>query len=112
MSRFDSYKDKFSCLRMRREDGILEMRLHTNDGPLRWGLIPHGELPDAFAEVGRDRDNRVVILTGTGEEFSGIRANVASRSLAQGIGKACPGSTLADKAAAIATELAPATGTP
>ncbi|NCY23866.1 MAG: enoyl-CoA hydratase/isomerase family protein [Alphaproteobacteria bacterium] len=85
MSRFDSYKDKFSCLRMRREDGILEMRLHTNDGPLRWGLIPHGELPDAFAEVGRDRDNRVVILTGTGDEFSGIRANVASRSLAQGI---------------------------
>ena len=85
MSRFDSYKDKFSCLRMRREDGILEMRLHTNDGPLRWGLIPHGELPDAFAEVGRDRDNRVVILTGTVDEFSGIRANVASRSLAQGI---------------------------
>lgn len=85
MSRFDSYKDKFSCLRMRREDGILEMRLHTDDGPLRWGLIPHGELPDAFAEVGRDRDNRVVILTGTGDEFSGIRANVASRSLAQGI---------------------------
>jgi hypothetical protein len=34
------------------------------------------------------------------------------RSLAQGIGKACPGSTLADKAAAIAAELAPATGTP
>jgi len=85
VSRFDSYKDKFSCLRMRREDGILEMRLHTDDGPLRWGLIPHGELPDAFAEVGRDRDNRVVILTGTGDEFSGIRANVASRSLAQGI---------------------------
>jgi len=85
MSRFDTYRDKFSCLRMRREDGILEMRLHTDDGPLRWGLIPHGELHDAFAEVGRDRDNRVVILTGTGDEFSGIRANVASRSLAQGI---------------------------
>ncbi|WP_353211063.1 enoyl-CoA hydratase/isomerase family protein [Rhodovarius sp.] len=85
MSRFETYRDKFSCLRMRREDGILEMRLHTDDGPLRWGLIPHGELPDAFAEVGRDRDNRVVILTGTGDEFSGIRANVASRSLAQGI---------------------------
>ena len=63
MSRFESYREKFSCLRMRREDGILEMRLHTDDGPLRWGLVPHGELPDAFAEVGRDRDNRVVILT-------------------------------------------------
>ncbi|MFC7478072.1 enoyl-CoA hydratase/isomerase family protein [Dankookia sp. GCM10030260] len=85
MSRLESYRDKFSCLRMRREDGILEMRLHTDDGPLRWGLVPHGELPDAFAEVGRDRDNRVVILTGTGEEFSGLRATAATRSLAQGI---------------------------
>ena len=85
MSRFESYRDKFSCLRMRREDGILEMRLHTDDGPLRWGLVPHGELPDAFAEVGRDRDNRVVILTGTGDEFSGLRATAATRSLSQGI---------------------------
>ncbi|WP_149538253.1 enoyl-CoA hydratase/isomerase family protein [Siccirubricoccus phaeus] len=85
MSRFESYRDKFSCLKMRREDGILEMRLHTEDGPLRWGLVPHGELPDAFAEVGRDRENRVVILTGTGEEFSGVRATAGTRSLAQGI---------------------------
>ena len=85
MSRFDSYRDKFSCLRMRREDGILEMRLHTDEGSLRWGLVPHGELPDAFAEVGRDRENRVVILTGTGDEFSGLRASTATRSLVQGI---------------------------
>jgi enoyl-CoA hydratase/carnithine racemase len=85
VSRFESYREKFSCLRMRREDGILEMRLHTDDGPLRWGLVPHGELPDAFAEVGRDRDNRVVILTGTGEEFSGLRATAGTRSLSQGI---------------------------
>ncbi|MCO6419046.1 enoyl-CoA hydratase/isomerase family protein [Siccirubricoccus sp. KC 17139] len=85
MSRFESYRDKFSCLKMRREEGILEMRLHTEGGPLRWGLVPHGELPDAFAEVGRDRENRVVILTGTGDEFSGIRATAGTRSLAQGI---------------------------
>lgn len=85
MSRFEGYRDRFSCLRMRREDGILEMRLHTEDGPLRWGLVPHGELPDAFAEAGRDRDNRVVILTGTGGEFSGVRASAATRSLTQGI---------------------------
>ena len=85
MSHFDSYRDKYSCLRMRRENGILEMRLHTDDGPLRWGLVPHGELPDAFAEVGRDRENRVVILTGTGDVFSGLRASTATRSLVQGI---------------------------
>ena len=85
MSRFDSYATKYSSIHMRREDGILEMRFHTDDGPLRWGLGPHGELPDAFADVARDRDTRVVILTGTGDEFSGIRASAGTRSLAQGI---------------------------
>jgi hypothetical protein len=60
---------------MRRVKGILEMRFHTNDGPLRWGLGPRSELPDAFADVARDRGNRVVILTGTGDEWSGVRAN-------------------------------------
>jgi len=84
MSRFDSYATKYSCIHMRRENGILEMRFHTDGGSLRWGLVPHGELPDAFADVARDRDNRVVILTGTGEEFSGVRATPATRSLAAG----------------------------
>jgi len=85
MARFEDYAGKYSCIKMRRENGILEMRFHTEGGPLRWGLVPHGELPDAFADVGRDRENRVVILTGTGDEFSGIRATSGTRSLTQGI---------------------------
>jgi len=85
MSRFDDYATKYASIHMRRENGILEMRFHTDNGPLRWGLIPHGELPDAFADVARDRDNRVVILTGTGDEFSGVRATPGTRSLAQGL---------------------------
>lgn len=85
MSRFDSYATKYSSIQMRRENGILEMRFHTNGGPLRWGLIPHGELPDAFADVARDRDNRVVILTGTGDEFSGVRATPGAGSINPGI---------------------------
>jgi enoyl-CoA hydratase/carnithine racemase len=85
MSQFDNYAMKYSCIKMRRTDGILEMRFHTDDGPLRWGLGPHGELPEAFADVAGDRDNRVVILTGTGTEWSGIRANPGTRSLPQGL---------------------------
>jgi hypothetical protein len=45
MSRFDNYATQYSSIHMRRENGILEMRFHTDDGPLRWGLVPHGELP-------------------------------------------------------------------
>ena len=85
MSRLEDYATKYSSIAMRRENGILEMRFHTDGGSLRWGLIPHGELPDAFADVGRDRENRVVILTGTGDEFSGVRATTGTRSLTQGI---------------------------
>jgi len=85
MSRFDSYRDKYSTIAMRRENGILEMRFHTDGGPLRWGLVPHGEFPDAFADVARDRDNRVVILTGTGDEFSGVRATPGQGSINPGI---------------------------
>jgi hypothetical protein len=83
MSRFDSYATKYSCIHMRRENGILEMRFHTDNGPLRWGLGPHGELPDAFADFARDRENRVVIMTGTGDEWSGVRATTGTRSLAR-----------------------------
>ena len=85
MSRFDDYATKYSCIHMRRENGILEMRFHTDDGPLRWGLGPHGELPDAFADVARDRDNRVVILTGTGDEWSGVRATPGQSAISPGL---------------------------
>jgi enoyl-CoA hydratase/carnithine racemase len=69
--RFEDYAQCFQCIRMRREEGILEMQLHTGGGPLRWSLLPHGELEQAFLAAGRDRENEVIILTGTGAEFSG-----------------------------------------
>jgi hypothetical protein len=39
--------------------------------PLRWGFLPHEEAEDAFLHIGRDRENKVVIMTGTGAAFSG-----------------------------------------
>lgn len=65
------YCSKYETIKMRREDGILEMTLGTEGGPLRWGRTAHAELEDAFNNIGRDRENQVVILTGTGDEFSG-----------------------------------------
>ncbi len=71
MSKLDEYAASYRFLKLKRRDGILEMTLHTDGGPLRWGLEPQAELARAFAEVGADRENRLIILTGTGNEFSG-----------------------------------------
>ncbi len=65
------YFKKYEFIRFRREDGILEMTIHTNGDSLRWGPPPHDELRRAFNDIAEDRENRVVIFTGTGEEFTG-----------------------------------------
>ena len=66
---FDEYSSRYTHVAMRREAGVLEMRLHSEDGPLVWGSRPHSELGYCFADVGSDPDNQVIILTGTGERF-------------------------------------------
>jgi enoyl-CoA hydratase/carnithine racemase len=65
------YEGRYRHVRMRREDGILELRLHTDDGPLVWGASPHEELGHCFQDVGGDPENRLVVLTGTGDTFIG-----------------------------------------
>lgn len=71
MTTFKDYADRFENIRMVRQDGVLEMHFHTRGGPLQWGLAAHREFEQAFLDVARDRDNEVVIMTGTGAEFSG-----------------------------------------
>lgn len=73
MSLFDTYANRFEHIRMRRENGILELQVHTNGGPLRWGFKPHMELSKAFRAIAQDQENHVMIMTGTGDEFSGPR---------------------------------------
>ena len=80
MASFESYANKYKSVRMERRDGILQMTLHSDGGPLRWGFLPHGELPEAFYDVGSDYENKVVIITGTGGEFSGPRATPGTSS--------------------------------
>jgi enoyl-CoA hydratase/carnithine racemase len=66
---FESYRDKYENVRMKRQDGILEVALHTRGGPLVFNGYVHEALVHAFRDIGDDPDNHVVILTGTGDEF-------------------------------------------
>lgn len=69
------YFTEFSQARLRREDGILEVTLHTDGGPLQWKTAVHREYERLFHAIAKDRANQVVILTGCGTDFSGPEAN-------------------------------------
>jgi enoyl-CoA hydratase/carnithine racemase len=74
VAQFEEYAGKYQYVHMERQDGILQLTLHTNGGPLQWGSGPHGELPQVFADIGSDPDNKIVIMTGTGDVFPGPQA--------------------------------------
>ncbi len=76
--RFEVYSHKYQTVQMERRDGILQITVHTNGDTLQWGEAPHHEFPRAFHDIGSDSDNRVVIMTGAGEAFSGPRATPAT----------------------------------
>ena len=64
---------------MEREAGVLEVTLHSNGGPFQYGhgggANPQEEFASAFTDIGADRANLVVILAGTGDQFSGPAAS-------------------------------------
>ncbi len=70
MTRFDSYQDAFPNARLNRKpNGVLEVSLHTDGGKLVFNGHTHEQFVDLFHAIGEDRENRVVILTGTGDAF-------------------------------------------
>lgn len=69
MAKFEDYCNSYKHLHMQRNDGILEVTLHSNGGELVWGAVPHRECGAAFGDIAADPGNRVVILTGSGSEF-------------------------------------------
>ncbi|HXX85055.1 MAG TPA: enoyl-CoA hydratase/isomerase family protein [Casimicrobiaceae bacterium] len=71
MAKLEDYATRYKTIRIERRDGILQMTLHSAGKELQWGALPHGELPQAFQNIAEDKENRIVILTGTGREFSG-----------------------------------------
>ena len=49
--------------------GVLTFRFHTDGGPATFTGQMHADLPRALYEIGQDRENRVLVLTGTGDRF-------------------------------------------
>jgi enoyl-CoA hydratase/carnithine racemase len=66
---FEQYRRRYENIRLERDDGVLTITLHTRGGSLIWSARAHEELGYCFTDVGADRENKVVILTGTGENF-------------------------------------------
>lgn len=67
---FEEYRDKYAkFVRMERRNGILEVRLHTDDGPALYSSDVHNAWPRLWVDIGADPDNEVLILTGTGDKW-------------------------------------------
>jgi enoyl-CoA hydratase/carnithine racemase len=65
-----AYFTKYPSVRFERDrDGVLVMSLHRDGAALTFTAADHEALVDAFYDVSRDRDNKVVILTGAGGDF-------------------------------------------
>jgi enoyl-CoA hydratase/carnithine racemase len=70
MHGFDDYRESFPNARLTRSTtGVLEVALHTDGGTLVFNGHTHEQFVDLFHAIGSDPDNRVVILTGSGNAF-------------------------------------------
>lgn len=76
------YSNRYRNIRFERREGVLQVTLHSDGGPLKWGAdvgSVHDQLCQAFREIGKDTANKVIILTGTGAAFCAER-NLAEYS--------------------------------
>jgi enoyl-CoA hydratase/carnithine racemase len=70
-TKFVEYKDRYQNVTFElSEEGILLMQCHTNRDSLVWDWEAHDGISDAFADVAGDREIKVLIHTGTGENYN------------------------------------------
>jgi hypothetical protein len=66
MSKFEEYANKYKNVKMERQDGILQLTLHRNNGPVVWDFELHHETTHALGDM------RAIATTG--RLFSPLRA--------------------------------------
>lgn len=82
---FEAYQNCFENIKLERNDGILVVTFHTDGGEFVWSALSHDELGYCFEKIAADRGNKVVVITGTGENFcTEINAESFSLSDAKG----------------------------
>ncbi|MDR3430966.1 MAG: enoyl-CoA hydratase/isomerase family protein [Rouxiella aceris] len=70
MSTFETYRNAFSNARLtRKPNGVLEVKFHTDGEKLVFDGHTHEQFVGLFHAIGEDRENRAVILTGSGDAF-------------------------------------------
>jgi enoyl-CoA hydratase/carnithine racemase len=69
VSSLDDYIDRYPTVQIERNDGVLVLRLHKDGGPFLWDERTHHDLGELFEYINGDYENRVVVLTGTGDAF-------------------------------------------
>lgn len=70
--KFSDYKTRYENVELARNDGVLEIQMHTDGKEALWGTTDrdlHAELSHLFSDIARDEENRVIIITGTGDSF-------------------------------------------
>jgi enoyl-CoA hydratase/carnithine racemase len=77
VSALSDYGKRYQYARFdRRDDGLLRVTMHTNDGPLAYGRHVHEEWRTMWRDIAQDERNRVVIITGAGDAFIPARAAI------------------------------------
>jgi enoyl-CoA hydratase/carnithine racemase len=71
MTDFEDYRNSFATAVLERRDGVLLVRFHTDGEHLTFDSQTHGDWSRLFRVIATDRENKVVVMTGTGDTFSG-----------------------------------------
>jgi enoyl-CoA hydratase/carnithine racemase len=68
--RFEDYREKYAAyFKLERRNGILQVQMHTQGGPVMYGLHMHNAWSQLWMELGNDPENEVLIFGGTGDKW-------------------------------------------
>ena len=66
----EDYSRKYELyFRMRRDNGVLEVQMHSDGGPAIYDLKLHNDWAQLWYDIGNDPENEVLIFSGTGDKW-------------------------------------------